>query len=60
MTPPFPVERWAARNPRLRWPLVFIALLLLLGLAGGIACDDEHSTHSGPFDCINSTQEPCQ
>ena len=29
-----PLERWCARNPRVRWPLVFCALLLIWGLAG--------------------------
>lgn len=29
-----PLEAWCSRNPRVRWPLVFIALLLLWGIAG--------------------------
>jgi hypothetical protein len=30
------IERWAARRPATRWPLVLLALLLLIGLGGGI------------------------
>jgi len=25
----FPLEAWANRNPRVRWPLVFLALIVL-------------------------------
>lgn len=32
-----PLTRWAARNPRVRWPLVAIGLFALWGVAGGIA-----------------------
>ena len=32
-----PLERWAERNPRLRWPLMLVALFVLWGLAGGVA-----------------------
>ena len=32
-----PLERWCARNPRLRWSLVAIFVLVLWGLAGAIA-----------------------
>lgn len=34
---PMPLERWAERNPRLRWPLVMLLIVLLVGLAGGVA-----------------------
>jgi hypothetical protein len=34
---PLPIESWAQRNPRRRWPLVLAALVLLIGLAGGVA-----------------------
>ena len=33
----FAVERWAQRAPTTRWPLVLLAILLLVGLAGGLA-----------------------
>lgn len=52
MTPPFPLERWAARNPRTRWPLVLLLIVLLIGLAGGAA-------YIGPPDCVNHP-ELCQ
>ncbi len=26
---PTPLERWAARNPRVRWPLVMLAVFAL-------------------------------
>lgn len=35
--PLFPLERWAARSPRVRWPLVLLLVVLLIGLAGGAA-----------------------
>lgn len=31
-----PLERWAARNPRLRWPLVWLCIVFLWGLAGAL------------------------
>lgn len=31
-----PLERWCARNPSVRWPLVFVAVLLVWGLAGAL------------------------
>ena len=36
----FPLEAWADRNPRVRWPLVYLLLLLLWGLGGWIAPAD--------------------
>lgn len=35
--PMFALERWAQRRPATRYPLLLLALLLLWGLAGGIA-----------------------
>lgn len=32
-----PLESWASRSPRVRWPLVLALIILLIGLAGGIA-----------------------
>jgi len=32
-----PLTRWAARNPRVRWPLIAAALFALWGLAGAVA-----------------------
>lgn len=61
----FPLERWAARSPRVRWPLVLVALLVLFGLAGGLtACgggdpDPEPDQSIGPPDCRNHP-ELCQ
>jgi hypothetical protein len=31
-----PLESWAQRRPATRWPLVLLALLLLIGLGGGL------------------------
>ncbi len=31
-----PLERWCARNPTVRWPLVALLLLFLWGLAGAL------------------------
>jgi hypothetical protein len=36
IAPPFPIEAWAQRSPRTRWPLVLLLMLALIGLAGGI------------------------
>lgn len=36
MTPRLPIERWAERAPALRWPLVGLLIILLIGLAGGV------------------------
>lgn len=33
----FPLERWIARNPRIRAPLVMVLLFLLFGLGGWLA-----------------------
>ena len=51
----FPLERWAARSPAVRWPLVLLLILVLIGLAGGItACgggsadDDDAATTRAP------------
>lgn len=30
-----PLERWAARAPATRWPLLLALLIVLVGLAGG-------------------------
>lgn len=65
--PAMPLERWAQRSPRLRWSLVLLLLLTLIGLAGGIAgCggntsddDDGRQQQIGPPDCINHP-ELCQ
>lgn len=54
-----PVETWAQRHPRTRWPLVLLAIVLLIGLAGGItACggggdpdDDDRDAGAPPVDC---------
>lgn len=32
-----PITRWAARNPRVRWPLILAGLFALWGLAGAVA-----------------------
>ena len=38
MTPRlFAIERWAQRAPATRWPLVLLLVLLVWGLAGGVA-----------------------
>lgn len=34
--PRFLIGEWADRKPVLRWPLVFICMLLLWGLGGAI------------------------
>lgn len=41
VAPLFIVEAWASRNPSVRWPLVIALILLLMGLAGGIAGPEE-------------------
>lgn len=53
-----PLETWAQRHPRTRWPLVLLAIVLLIGLAGGLtacgggdATDDERDAGIGPVDC---------
>lgn len=33
----FGINRWAARAPRVRYPLLLLVLLLLIGLGGSIA-----------------------
>ena len=35
-TPRFIVTEWLDARPRLRYPLLFITLVLLLGIAGGV------------------------
>lgn len=63
----FPLERWAARSPALRWPLILLLILVLIGLAGGItACgggsaddDDERDATTQPIDC-HAHPEHCQ
>jgi hypothetical protein len=32
-----PLERWAARAPRVRWPMVLVLLFALWGVAGFVA-----------------------
>jgi hypothetical protein len=32
----FAIERWAARAPHTRYPALLLALLLLIGLGGGL------------------------
>lgn len=34
---PLPIERWAERRPDTRYPIVFVAIFLLWGVAGWIA-----------------------
>jgi hypothetical protein len=55
---PLPIEVWAQRNPRRRWPLVLAALVLLIGLAGGItgcgggdADEADARADTQPVDC---------
>lgn len=31
-----PLEAWASRSPRVRWPLVLALIVVLIGLAGGV------------------------
>jgi hypothetical protein len=53
-----PLEAWAQRHPRTRWPLVLLLVVLLIGLAGGVAgcgggdaSDDERDASTQPVDC---------
>ena len=53
-----PLETWARRHPGTRWPLVLLAIVLLIGLAGGITgcgggdcADDERDAGAPPVDC---------
>ena len=61
----FPLETWAERSPRTRWPLVLLLILALIGLAGGVtACgggsdDDDRNAQIGPPDC-HAHPELCQ
>lgn len=32
-----PLEAWASRSPRVRWPIILALIVVLIGLAGGIA-----------------------
>ena len=63
IAPPFPLERWAQRSPRTRWPLVLLLIVALIGLAGGVTgCgggDPEPDQSIGPPDCRNHP-ELCQ
>lgn len=36
MQPPFPLEVWAAKNPRVRWPLL-LAFVFFLSWLGSVA-----------------------
>lgn len=48
ITLPLPLEAWAQRSPRTRWPLVLLLIVLLIGLAGGI------TSCGAPLpDCLN-------
>lgn len=70
MTPslPFPLERWASRSPRTRWPLVLLLIVALIGLAGGVAgcgggdAADEDEARSAPTPAVNChvTPELCK
>lgn len=33
----FIIERWAERDPSVRWPFVLALIITLIGLAGGVA-----------------------
>jgi len=35
-----PLAAWCDRNPLVRWPLVFLLIFLLWGLAGGLDAMD--------------------
>lgn len=58
MTLPLPLEAWAQRSPRARWPLVLLLIVALIGLAGGVTgCgggdigDDAHDASTIPVNC---------
>ena len=49
---PTPLERWASRDPDLRWALVFVALLFLWGLAGSLDSPPERSEPDSSVACL--------
>ena len=64
---PFPIERWAERSPRTRWPLVLLLIVALIGLAGGITgcgggdadAEDLRDAGTPPLNC-KLTPELCK
>ena len=63
--PPLPLEAWAQRSPRLRWPLVLLLIVVLIGLAGGITgcgggdADADERAAIPPLNC-KLTPELCK
>ena len=60
----FALERWAERSPRVRYPLLLLAILLLVGLAGGLqgcgGTDDEPAPRCHvPSERGDPQQGPC-
>ena len=59
MNIPLPIEAWAQRSPRTRWPVVLLLIVALIGLAGGLtACGGGDATEeeirdagTQPVDC---------
>ena len=57
MNLPFPLEAWAERSPRTRWPLVLLLIVALIGLAGGVTgcgggdAEDDGAATIQPVNC---------